>query len=99
MPYNFTFLWNLKNNINEIIKQKQTDRYGEQTDGCQMGWGLENRVKRVKGLRSTNWHLQNSHRVVRYSRGSTVNTTLVPMCGTRWVLDYQGDYIINYINV
>ena len=26
-------MWNLKNNINEQTKQKQTHRYKEQTDG------------------------------------------------------------------
>ena len=36
----FTYLWNLKNKINEQTKQKQTHRYREQTDGCQMGGGL-----------------------------------------------------------
>ena len=30
--YYFTYMWNLKNKINE---QKQTCRYREQTDGCQ----------------------------------------------------------------
>ena len=32
----FTYVWNLKNNINKQTKQKQTHRYREQTDG---GWG------------------------------------------------------------
>ena len=30
-------MWNLKKNINEQTKQKQTHRYREQTDGCQRG--------------------------------------------------------------
>ena len=34
MPYDFTYMWNLKNNTNEQTKQKQTPRYREQTDGC-----------------------------------------------------------------
>ena len=35
IPYNFTYKWNLKNNINEQTKQKQTHRYREENDGCQ----------------------------------------------------------------
>ena len=41
---------------NKMSKQKrQTGRYREQTDGCQIGGGLGDRVKKVKGLRSANW--------------------------------------------
>ena len=52
--YDFTYMWNLKNKVNEQVKQKQTHRYREQTDGCQMGGELGVWVKKVKGL-STNW--------------------------------------------
>ena len=45
MPYGFTYVWNLKNKINEETKWKQTHKYREQTDGCQMEGGLGNRVK------------------------------------------------------
>ena len=34
-------------------------------------------VKGVNGLRSTNWHLQNSHGDVKYSN-NTVTTIMVP---------------------
>ena len=40
MPYDFTFMWNLKNKINKQAKQKQTHRYREHSDGRQMGQGL-----------------------------------------------------------
>ena len=49
-------MWNLK------IKT-ETDAQIEQTDGNQKGrycWGW---VRKVKGIRSTNWQLQNSHRI------------------------------------
>ena len=55
VPHDFTYMWNLKNKINEQAKQKQTLRYREQTDGGQIGDGLGEGVKKVKGLRSTNW--------------------------------------------
>ena len=41
-------MWNLKNNINEQIKQEQTHRYREQIEGCQRGRGLGGWVKKVK---------------------------------------------------
>ena len=55
IPYDFTCMWNLKNNINEKTRKRQTHRYREQTDGCERGGRLEVCVKKVKGLRSTDW--------------------------------------------
>ena len=55
IPYDFTYMWNLKNNINEKTRKRQTHRYREQTDGCERGGRLEVCVKKVKGLRSTDW--------------------------------------------
>ena len=43
-------MWNLKKNINEQTKQKQTHRYREQTDGCQRGGVWEDWVRKVKGI-------------------------------------------------
>ena len=56
---------------NEHAKQKQTRRYREHVDSCQIGGvrggGIGDWVKRVKGLQRTNWQLQNSHGDVKYS--------------------------------
>ena len=49
------------------------------------GW-LGDWLKEVKGLRSTNWQLQNSHRDVDYSTGSIVNSTEITVYGAGWVL-------------
>ena len=46
------------------------------------GW-----VKKVKGLRSTNWQLQNSHEDVKDSIGKTVNNIVIMVYNARWVLD------------
>ena len=61
------------------VKQKQTHRYREQTNGCQ--------VDKVKRLRSTDWWLQNSRGDVKPSTGNTVNNTAITMCGARWGLE------------
>ena len=53
--YDFMCMWNLKSNINEQIKQKQTHRYREQTDGFQRGGGLGDWEKKAKGLKNTGW--------------------------------------------
>ena len=37
MPYDFTYVWNLKNRINKQTEQKQTHRHREHFDGCQIG--------------------------------------------------------------
>ena len=50
MPYGFTYMWNLKNKINEQTKLKQTHR--QWTDSCQRGGGRgrtgENRGRVIK---------------------------------------------------
>ena len=57
---------------NKLTKQKQTHRYREQTDG-QRGEGLEDCMEEVKGLRSTDRYLQNSHGDAKYSIGNIVS--------------------------
>ena len=51
MPY-FTYMWNLKNKINEQVEEKHTHRYREHFEVARWEgyW-----VKKVEGLRSTNW--------------------------------------------
>ena len=46
-------MWSLKNKINKQKRNKPV--VTEQTVGCQMGWGWGWGVKKVKGVRSTNW--------------------------------------------
>ena len=42
MLYDITYMWNLINNINELIsKQKQTHRPRKQSYGCQKGRGAD----------------------------------------------------------
>ena len=43
-------------------------------------------VEIVKGLRSTDWESQSSHRGVKYIIGNTVNTIVITRYGARWVL-------------
>ena len=35
IPYDITYIWNLKYDTDEIMKQKQTHRHREQTCDCQ----------------------------------------------------------------
>ena len=37
MPYDITYMWNLKYDTDESMKQEQTHRHREQTGGCQGG--------------------------------------------------------------
>ena len=57
IPYDFTYMWNLKNKTNEKTT-KQSCRYREQTGGCQRGggWGVERNM--WGRLRGTNFQLQ-----------------------------------------
>ena len=56
-------------------------------------------MEKVKGLRSTNRQLQNSHGDVQYSIGGIVNNTVITLCGARSVLDLSGDHFISFIKV
>ena len=47
-------------------------------------------VKKVKGLRSTDRQLQNSHGAVKCSRGNTVSNIVITKYGARWVLEILG---------
>ena len=81
-------MWSLKNKINKQKRNKPV--VTEQTVGCQMGWGWGWGVKKVKGVRSTNWLLQNSHSDVKYSIGTVVTNIVITVSAARWVLDLSG---------
>ena len=56
MPYDFTYMCNLKKNkIDKQAEQKQFDRYREQSHTCPMGGEMKGLVKKLKGLRNTDW--------------------------------------------
>ena len=59
-------------------------------DGYQRGRRLGGCVGKVKGLRSTNWQLQNSHGDVKYSVGYIVNNIVMTTYGVRRVLEILG---------
>ena len=61
--------------------------YRKQTVDCQRGGSSRDQVKKVKGLRSTNWWLQNSHGNVGYGMENTVKNIVITMYGARWVLE------------
>ena len=63
---------NLKNKLSKQEEQRQNHGYREHFDGCLMGvwcWGMG---EEVRGLRSTNRQLENSHEDVKYSIGNGV---------------------------
>ena len=86
-------------NQNQKTKQKQTYKYREQTDGCQMERELRSYVKKVKGLRSTNWQLQKSHGDVEYSTGNRVNNTVITLDSASEDQTNQEDHVVSYVNV
>ena len=51
-------------------------------------------MKKVKGIRSTDWYLQNNHGDIKYSIGNIVNNILINMCGARWVLEILGESLV-----
>ena len=52
---------NLKNKLSKQEEHRQNHGYRQCFDGCQMGGGCREVGEEVRGLRSTNRHLQNSH--------------------------------------
>ena len=55
-----------------------------------MGGGLGDWVKKMKGLKSTNWLAQNSHGDGTYSTGNIVNNIVITVHGARWALELWG---------
>ena len=82
-------MWNLKNKINKQNRNRLIDMESRlavaRGAGGSGGW-----VKKGKGLRSTNWWLQNSPRDVKLSTGNVVNNIVITMCGARWALEISG---------
>ena len=62
------------------------------------GRRVKDGVKKGKGLVSTNWRLRNSHRDVKYSIGN-VRHNVITVRGVRWVLVFQDDDFLSYLNV
>ena len=47
-------------------------------------------MKKVKGLRSTNWEFKNSHRNVKYNIENIVSDIAITMCGARRAIKILG---------
>ena len=58
---------------------------------------MGNWVKKVKGLRSTDWQLENSHGDVKVQRRNIVGNTVITTDGVRWVLEIPGGHAIKYV--
>ena len=82
----FCLVW--KGSVRKI--QKQAHKHGEQMKGCQKGTGVKGLGLSRKGLRSTDWKLQNSHGDVKYSIGNIVSNIGIILYGSRWVLETSG---------
>ena len=55
-------------------------------------------MKKVKGLRNTNWQLQNGHEEAEYSFENIVNNIVITVYGTIGSRTYWGDPFISYRN-
>ena len=80
---------NLKNKLSKREEQRQDHGYREGFDDFQMGGRYGGKGEEVRGLRSTNRQLQNSHRDAKYSIGSGVAQD--PVCMTHGHQQWCGD--------
>ena len=88
MPYDFAYMWNLRDKVSEQTRQEQTTDT-ENRPMVARGEGVWGWVEKVRGLRSTSWQLRNSHEDVKRSTGNTVNdVTLCTGPGGDW--KYRG---------
>ena len=55
------------------------------------GKGVWGWLKKVKGLRSTNSQLENSHGNVKYRTVNIVNNIVITMYGASWVFEILGE--------
>ena len=56
-------------------------------------------MKKVKGLRSTDWQLQNSLRDVKYSVGNIVSNIVKTIFGARWEWKILGEHFVKGLTV
>ena len=70
---------NLKNKLSKQEEQRQNHRYEEHFDDCRMEGGCGKMSEDVRGLRSTNRQLQNSHGDAKYNTGSELAKELLCM--------------------
>ena len=79
IPYNITYMWNLKYNTNELMYETKTHRHREQTCGCQGGGRVEGgvewkfRVSRCK-LLYTEWI---NNEVLLYNTGNYIQYPVI----------------------
>ena len=79
MPYDFTYVWNFKNKT----KQKQTHRYRQKTEYCQMGEGLGDWVKKMEEIKKYKLAVTNGLLDVKCSIRNVVSTIVVTAYGAR----------------
>lgn len=69
IPHDSTYMWHLKNKINEQMKLKETRRHREQMGGRRMVGVSGSWVKEVTGLRGTSWESRSSPGVHSTAQG------------------------------
>ena len=74
-----TYLSTIESKKQRKQEQRKNHGYGEWFDGGQMGRGCERMGEEVRGLRSTNRQLHNSHEDVKYSIGNGIANELIRM--------------------
>ena len=57
IPYNITYMWNLRYDMNELIYNTETDSQREQTCGCQRGKGMGQGWIGSLGLADANYYI------------------------------------------
>ena len=78
-----------KQNRNSIIDTENVFH------SCHMGGASGGWVKKMKGLKNTNWLLQNSHGDVIYSIGNIVNTLITTVSDGCEI--YWDDHLVSYV--
>ena len=77
-----------KNKINEEAEQKQT--HTEIIRTCAKWKGLVGLDEKGKEIKNTYWWLQNSHGDVKYNTENIINTIVITMYRSWWVLNLSG---------
>ena len=67
------------------LSSRTQQPYRDQAGDCQKGARVGDWVTGVKGLRSTEWQLWNSHGEVKGSTGNVIGSIVMAVCGARCV--------------
>lgn len=98
-PYDFTYMHDVKNKINDQTKPKQSQRHRYQAGDRQREGGFGELGGKGEGIKKCKLVVTRGLWDMKYGIGSRVKNMVITVRSVGRVLDYWGDHFINHVNV